>query len=415
MSAKKPSTNAAPSDEAVERREYPYPEAVECPYAYYDHLRKTSPVHKIPNQDAHFVPLREDVLFVLENPSIFSNIGRNPGVPIEAKVMTTGVEIRTMLDSDPPTQAQHKQFILKHFNPKVFRESAPAIRGIVNDLIDKFIEKGECDFVSEFADRLPELVICHLLDLPRDVKSKITEWGRLETSGVRFFSGDRKALQEKVLESLASYSRQLVLDRHQNLGNDMLSNMIRAQIERDGEFEPDYLTLTLAVLITAGLLTTALMLSNGMRLLLEHPDQMERVLADFSLIPNMIEEVIRIESPAQWIPKRVAQDFDMKGVNLPAGSHVCVGLAAANREEAFFPNADQFDIFRSNASSHVAFGKGIHFCMGAPLARLEGQIAFEQLFSRMKNIRFSPDNDFKHIDSPSFRGLKKLSLRFDRA
>jgi cytochrome P450 len=403
------------ASEAETAREYPYPEAVECPYAYYDKIRKSSPVHKIPEQDAHFIALREDALFALEHPEVFSNIGRNPGTPIEAKCMKSGVEVRTMLDSDPPTQAQHKQFVQKHFNPRAFRENIPAIRAIVDDLIDGFIDKGECDFVSEFADRLPELVICHLLDLPRDVRSKITEWGRLETSGVRFFSADRKARQEKVLESLASYSRQLVMDRHEHLHDDMLSNMIRAQIERDGEFAPEYLTLTLAVLITAGLLTTALMLSHGMRLLLDHPDQMARVLDDFSLIPNMVEEVIRIESPAQWIPKRVAQDFDMKGVTLPAGSHVCVGLAAANREESVFPNADKFDIFRSNASSHIAFGKGIHFCMGAPLARLEGQIAFEQLFKRLKNIRFGADNDFTHIDSPSFRGLKKLNLKFDRA
>jgi len=396
-------------------REYPYPEATECPYAFYDKIRGTSPVHKVPGQDVHFLALREDVLYALEHPEVFSNIGRNPGTPLEAKVMPSGVEVRTMLDSDPPTQAQHKQFVLKHFNQKVFRENAPAIRAIVDELIDGFIAKGECDFVSEFADRLPELVICHLLDLPRDVKSRITEWGRLETSGVRFFPPERKALQEKVLESLASYSRELVLERHRKLGDDMLSRMIRAQIERDGVFEPDYLTQTLAVLITAGLLTTALMLSHGMRLLLDHPEQMEKVRADFSLIPNMVEEVIRIESPAQWIPKRVAKDHELKGVTLPAGSHVCVGLAAANREEAVFPDADRFDIRRANAASHVAFGKGIHFCMGAPLARLEGQIAFEQLLTRLKNIRFGPDNDFQHFDSPSFRGLKKLNLRFDHA
>jgi cytochrome P450 len=416
MSEKNQVKNATPPPEGGgEGREYPYPEAVQCPYAHYDHLRKDSPVHKIPGQDAHFVVRREDVLFSLENPLVFSNIGRNPESPIEAKVLKSGVEIRTMLDSDPPTQARHKQFILKHFNPKVFRESSDAIQAIIDDLIDGFADKGECDFVSQFADRLPELVICHLLDLPRDVKSKITEWGRLETSGVRFFSGDRKVLQEKVLDSLASYSRKLVEDRHQNLGNDMLSNMIRAQIERDGDFEPEYLTLTLAVLITAGLLTTALMLSNGMRLLLQHPDQMQRVIEDQSLIPNMIEEVIRIESPAQWIPKRVAKDIEIKGVTLAAGSHVCIGLAAANREEAVFPDADKFDIFRGNASTHVAFGKGTHFCMGAPLARLEGQIAFERLFSRLKNIRLAPDNDFEYIDSPSFRGLRKLNLKFDRA
>jgi len=411
MSTKKPDTTG-PNDGP---REYPYPEAVECPYAFYDRIRTESPVHPIPGQNAHFIALRDDVVYALEHTELISNMGRNPEIPLDAKVLKSGVEVRTTLDSDPPTQTQHKQFLLKHFNPRVFRDHAPAIRKIVDELIDGFIDDGKCDFVSQFADRVPELVIAHLLNLPPDVRSNFTEWGRLETSGVRFFSAERKERQMKVLQSLAAFSEQIVLDRHETLGCDMLSNFIRAQIERDGEFEPDYTKLTVAVVITAGLLTTAIMLAQGMRLLIQHPDQLEKAVNDFSLIPNMVEEILRIESPAQWIPKRVAQDFEMRGEKLQAGSHVCIGLAAANREEAVFPDADKFDITRSNANTHLAFGKGIHFCIGAPLARLEGQIAFEQLFSRMKNFRFGPGNDFKHIDSPSFRGLKKLNLEFDKA
>jgi cytochrome P450 len=403
------------AEQRAETREYPYPEAVECPYAFYDRIRVESPVHKIPDQDMHFISLREDVIFAFDHPEVFSNVARNVGMSLDAKVMESGIEVRTMLDSDPPTQAKHKSFVMKYFNQGLFNRNQQAMREIVDELIDGFIDDGRCDFVSQFADQLPGLAIAHLLELPKDVRSRITAWGRLETSGVRFFSAERKEQQEKVLASLAAFSEQMVLERHGNLGNDVLSNIIRAQIERDGQFEPDYTKLTLAVLLTAGLLTTALMLSHGMRLLIDHPDQMQRVIDDHSLIPNMVDEIIRIESPAQWIPKRVAQDYDMRGETLQANSHACIGLAAANREEATFPNADKFDIFRKNASSHLAFGRGIHFCLGASLARLEGKIAFEQLLSRLKNVRFAADNDFKHIDSPSFRGLQKLNLEFDKA
>lgn len=399
----------------AEPREYPYPEAVECPYGFYDRVRVESPVHKIPGQDMHFISLREDVIFAFEHPEVFSNVARNAGMSLDAKVMASGIEVRTMLDSDPPTQAKHKSFVMKYFNQSLFKRNEEAMRDIVDELIDGFIDDGRCDFVSQFADQLPGLAIAHLLDLPRDVRSRITAWGRLETSGVRFFSDERKEQQEKVLESLATFSEQMVLDRYRNLGDDVLSNIIKAQIERDGQFEPDYTKLTLAVLLTAGLLTTALMLSHGMRLLIDHPDQMQRVIDDHALIPNMVDEIIRIESPAQWIPKRVAQDYDMRGATLRANSHACIGLAAANREEATFPEADKFDIFRKNASSHLAFGRGIHFCLGASLAKLEGKIAFEQLLKRLTNWRFAADNDFKHIDSPSFRGLQKLNLEFDKA
>lgn len=401
-------------DSAGEAREYPYPEAVECPYAYYDKIRETAPVHKIPGQEMYFIARRDDVEFAFENPQVFSNIARNVGMPLDARVMDSGIEIRTLLDSDPPTQAQHKSFIRKHFGPKLFRENESALREVIDGLIDEFIDDGKVDFVSQFADRVPEVAIAHLLDLPRDVRSKITEWGRLETSGVRFFSPERKERQEKVLQSLAEFSEKTVIERYENLGDDALSNIIRAQIERDGKFEPEYTTPTLAVLITAGLLTTSLMLMHAMRLLIEHPDQMQKVVDDHSLIPNMLEETLRFESPAQWIPKRVAQDYEMRGTQMSANSHACIGLASANREESVFPNADKFDIFRKNAAEHIAFGRGIHFCLGAPLAKLEGKIAFERLFSRARNWRFGPDNDFTHIDSPSFRGLKKLILEFDK-
>ena len=393
---------------------YPYPTAVECPYPHFKRMRETAPVEKIPGQDMYFIARRKDVEFAFENPDVISNIARNLGGSLEARVMDSGVELRTLLDSDPPTQAGHKSLVRKYFGLRLFKDNEPALRALISELIDSFIDDGKVEFVSQFADRVPEVAIAHLLELSSDVRTKITEWGRLETSGVRFFSGERRARQEKVLESLAAYSEQMVIDRHAHMGDDVLSNLIRAQIERDGKFEPEYTKQTLAVLITAGLLTTALMLAHGMRLLIDHPDQMEMVVNDHSLIPNMIEETLRFESPAQWIPKRVAQDCELAGTQMRANHHVCLGLASANREASVFPDPDTFDILRKNASDHIAFGRGIHFCLGAPLAKLEGKIAFELLLGRARNWRFGADNDFTHIDSPSFRGLKKLNLEFDK-
>ncbi len=138
-------------------REYPYPEAVECPYAFYDRIRGELPVHKIADQDMHFIALREDVIFAFDNPEVFSNVARNIGMPLEAKVMASGIEVRTMLDSDPPTQTKHKAFVMKYFNTSLFKKNQEAMRDIVDELIDGFIDDGRCDFVSQLADQLPGL------------------------------------------------------------------------------------------------------------------------------------------------------------------------------------------------------------------------------------------------------------------
>jgi len=149
--------------------------------------------------------------------------------------------------------------------------------------------------------------------------------------------------------------------------------------------------------------------------MLEHPDQLAAVTADHGKIPRMFEESLRLEDPVQWNPRLATRDVEIGGVSVPKGAYVVIVFGSGNRDERVFEDPERFDVSRANATEHLSFGYGNHFCLGAPLARLEGRIAFERLLSRLTNIRLADDNDLTHITSAIFRGLNRLVLEFDRA
>ena len=170
----------------------------------------------------------------------------------------------------------------------------------------------------------------------------------------------------------------------------------------------------LSQILVAGNETTTSVIAGAMLLLLQHPEQMQALQADCALIPNCIEEALRIESPVQGLFRTAKVDTELSGVKIPAGARLVVMYGSGNRDNEQFPQGDQFDIRRANAKEHLAFGEGVHYCLGAPLARLEAKLAFETLFTRLRNIRLATDkNDFTHTPSFILRGLKTLHLEFD--
>jgi cytochrome P450 len=183
-----------------------------------------------------------------------------------------------------------------------------------------------------------------------------------------------------------------------------------------GEPNIDYLAVETNVMLAGGLTTSGHLFASAMSLLVRHPEAMESVRSDFSRIPRMLEEALRLETAAQWQPRYATQDTTLGGVDIPQGACLLIIYAAANRDPERFSCPDDFDISRDNVQKHVGFGHGAHFCLGAPLARLEGRVAFEQLFTRLTDIRAAPGrNDFTHYETLYFRAPKHLHLWFQRA
>lgn len=395
--------------------DYPSTEGAECPYPFYSWSQHHAPVYQIPRRpDLYFVTRYEDLQYVADRTEVFSSVSRVIDSPVvEPEHTASGVPIRPMLGADPPDAPIHRQFVRGPFKPAELRRREPMIRQVIDELIDSFIDNGECEFINDFATPLPAIVTCNFMGVGLDFVEDVKAWGQMEASGIPFLPWDRQQFQSGVSASMGRRISQALADRQRQLGDDVLSQFIRAQVERDGELSLPYVHMQAAILLAGGVITTAHMLGMTMVLLLENPDVMAAVSTDLTKIRRLLDESLRAESPVQWVPRRVLEDVTLSGVDIPAGSYVLLGFGAANRDTTVFEEPDRFDLDRDNAHRHVAFGHGIHFCLGAPLARLEGRLALEALLSRMKNIRLAPGATVGHIDSPSFRGIRSLPLQFD--
>jgi cytochrome P450 len=394
---------------------YPSTDGAECPYPFYSWSQEHAPVYQLPGRpDLYFVSRHEDLAYVAEHTELFSSISRAIDSPVfDPNFTASGVPIRPMIGADPPEAAIHRQFVRGPFKPAELRRREPMIRRVVAELIDSFADKGECEFINDFAAPLPAIVTCNFMGLGLDFVEDVKAWGQIEASGLPFLPPDRQSYQRTISESMAQRISEALAERLNGLGDDVLSQFMRDQVDRDGELSLPYVQSQAAVLLAGGVITTAHMLGMTMVLLLENPEAMSEVAADHSKIRRLLDESLRIESPVQWVPRRVLAETSLSGVQIPAGSYVLLGFGAANRDSMLFENSGQFDLDRPNAHRHVAFGHGIHFCLGAPLARLEGRLALEALLSRLKNIRLAPGAQVGHIDSPSFRGIRSLPLQFD--
>jgi len=257
-----------------------------------------------------------------------------------------------------------------------------------------------------------------IFDVPVADEPMVRAW--MQTSqgqGYRHATEEQKARQRQALGEARAYFEALVLERFERPGPDFLSELVRTKHERDGALDLYYLIGEVTTVYQAAYHNTIYNLVSTMQLLLENPEQMAKVLGDRDLIRNAVDESRRAESPVQWLQRIVVEDTEIHGVELPKDSVVLIMYGAANRDERTFPEPERFDVERANVvKQQLGFGHGIHMCLGAPLARLEGQVAFEQLLSRLKNIRLAEGkNAFAHVPSVNHRALTSLHIAFERA
>ena len=402
------------------------PDVLECPYPYYKRVREEAPVHQTP-LGFWAVSRYEDVLSVVRNPEHFSSLSQSnsfatPPPPEVIEISKQGYpRVNTLLSNDPPSHTQFRNLVNKAFLPKRVAQLEDSIRTIANDLLEKFVNDGKVDLVTQFAVGLPLTVIADALGVDRADMPKFKKWSDDSVAPLSgLLTPERQIECAHSRIELQKYMVERIKEREVELRDDLLSDLVKARFdsgERAGEgmTMPEMLDV-IAQLLVAGNETTTKLIAAATLMLIENPDQMEKVRADFSLIPNLVEEALRMEAPVQMLPRFTTADVEVGGVAIPKGSIVMAMYGCANRDEAKYPDADRFNVERDNARTQLAFGQGPHFCVGAALARSEARIAFELLLSRLNNIALAPVEEPTHRElSMTLRGLSHLHLTFTPA
>ena len=402
------------------------PEVLECPYPYYQRVREEAPVHQTP-LGFWAVSRYEDVLSVVRNPEVFSSLAQSNSFvttppPEVIEIAKQGYpRVNTLLSNDPPSHTQFRNLVNKAFLPKRVAQLEDSIRKIANDLIDAFIHDGKVDLVEQFAVGVPLTVIADALGVDRADMPKFKKWSDDSVAPLSgMLTPDRQIECAHSRIEFQKYMVDRVHEREANLRDDLLSDLVSARFD-SGERAGEGMTMAemldvIAQLLVAGNETTTKLIAAATLMLIENPEQMAKVRADHSLIPNLVEGALRMEAPVQMLPRFTKEDVEVGGVAIPKGSVVMAMYGCANRDGAKYPNPDMFDIERDNARTQMAFGQGPHFCVGAALARSEARIAFELLLSRLNNIALASVDTPTHRElSMTLRGLTNLHLTFTPA
>ena len=385
------------------------------PYAVYKELRDEAPVHWGPVMQVWVLTRYEDVLAVLRDHTRFSSErtrATNPFVKqMEEYRLASGPLGRspTMLSLDPPAHTRTRNLVNKAFTPRVIESIRPHIQEIAEGLLDRLPEPNRIDVVADLAVPLPVTVIAELLGVPSADQERFKAWSTdiAGTLGGIFQPAELLDRAQKSSLELADYFRAQIGLRRTEPRDDLLSSLIAAE-EQGDLLSEDELIATCMLLLVAGNETTTNLIGNGMLALLEHPDQLRILQNDSSLIPAAVDEMLRYDGPVQMTSRIVAEELEFQGKRMEPGQVVLAVLGAANHDPEQFDDPESFDITRF-AKRNLAFGHGIHYCIGAPLALAEAQIVFESLLRRFPNPRAA-------FETPAWgqsfvlRGLKSLPM-----
>lgn len=394
------------------------PDFYRDPYPVYHELRATDPVHWSDIMGSWVLTRYDDVVASMRDPSRFSNAGRHAlsldrlpeHVRKKAKPIYEHYAVG-LIHTDPPDHTRMRALINKVFTVRAMESLRPRVQKIVDDLLDAAAPKGEMDIMAALAYPLPVAIISQILGIPAEDNDKFAYWNEgvneLTASGRTTEANLARGLP--IFQHLRAYLRDLIEKRRRDPQDDLLSALVMVEEEGDRLSEEELIT-NYQTLITAGFETTMNLIGTGLLTLLRHPDQLAQLRSDPSLTESAVEELLRYETPFQRNWRVAAQDIDLAGKRIERGHLVAQMLGAANRDPEVFPDPDRLDITR-DSGRHVAFGYGIHFCIGAPLARIEADVAFRALLRRFPNLRLKHARvDWR--EEIVFRGLKSLMVEF---
>ena len=387
------------------------PEFVADPYPTYHRLRTEDPVHRSPL--GFWVLTRyEDVVGVLRDhrfakEAIAAFVAQKLGVE-----QATGVGI-SMLDRDPPDHTRLRSLVCKAFTPRVVEGLRPRIQQIVGELLDHAEDRHAMDVIEDFAYPIPVIVICEMLGVPVEDHERFRGWSLDLARGLdAAMLGPQSEVAQRSMtarRALAEYFRELIAERRDAPRADLLSALIQAE-EAGDKLSENELLATCILLLVAGHETTVNLLGNGILALLRHPDQLRLLRENPGMIGGAVEELLRYDGPVQRTARVPSVDAVIAGHKIEAGDMVMPFIGAADRDPAHFADPDRLDLARAD-NRHVAFGMGIHFCLGAPLARLEGQIGINALLHRFPKLALATDRPH-YRQSLTLRGLTSLPVAF---
>lgn len=391
----------------------------DCPYHAYRSLRDEAPVWFDERLQAWVITRHEDVVAVLRDTERFNNSKRKGGLRPEVLSLYEEkgwVPARTLAGRDDPNHKEMRRLFDHAFRPKKLRALEPQIEGLAHELIDEFIDAGECDWVQQFAVPLPLIVIGIQMGAdPADIW-RIKAWTDAWVQRLGLMQTPEEVIWSTEMEIEAQHYFQPIFDRLRRQPDDtLLSDLVNTEIPEWGRCltDEELHAEMMADTFVGGSETTTNALSGGVRLLIEHPDQWDRLRDDpDTYLPVLVEEVLRLESPVQRLMRTAAVDVELHGVHIPEGSMLLIGYSAANRDERVFDAPARFDLDRPDAKKHVSFGFGTHFCLGAPLARRELLLGFTALVERIDEMWFLDDTDLTIAPNYFLRALKELRIGF---
>ena len=394
------------------------PEFYQDPYPVFDRLRAEAPVAWSEALGAWVLTRYEHVQATMYDPRRFSSRGRlsaalerfPPEVHARFKPLEDHFGIG-LIGSDPPNHTRMRALINKAFVPRTIDQMRGRLQGLIDELIDAALPRGQMDLVRDLAYPLPATVITELLGAPPSQRDNFKRWsdGILAFQGSGVVSADLIEHSQRHLLEMRAYLTELIAERRGQPRDDLLGRLVEAETEGDRLSSAELLVICVT-LLTAGHETTTNLIANGTYTLLRHPEQMEALRREPQLMAGAIEEVLRYEGPLQRNPRRAAENLELGGQQLRQNDYLLPLLGAANRDPLAFPEPQRFDITRQ-PNRHLAFGQGIHFCVGAPLARLEGQLALGTILRRLPKLRLNTEK-VEWERHTLFRALRALPVAF---
>ena len=387
------------------------PEFLADPYPTYHRLRDEDPVHHSP-LDFWVLTRYEDVVAVLRDPRFI----KEPLVSVVAArfgvTVPPGVGL-SMLDRDPPDHTRLRSLVSKAFTPRVVEGLRPRIQKIVDDLITRAEAVGRMDLIEEFAYPIPVNVICEMLGVPIEDHERFKGWSLDIARGLDSVwlppESEIPKRSGAARHAIGDYMRGLIAERRASPRGDLLSALIAAE-EAGDKLSEDELIATCILLLIAGHETTVNLIGNGTLALLRHPEELRRLRETPGLITSAVEELLRYDGPVQRTARITSTEVTIGGRTIGKGEMVMPFIGAADRDPSQFTGPDRLDLGRTD-NRHIAFGWGIHFCLGAPLARVEGQIAIDTLVRRLPRLTLV-DDEPEYRQSLTLRGLKALPVTF---